>query len=293
MKVGLVGLGRMGRAIHARLAANGCDVTAWDRDPGAMKSAAGQQVHLGDNPRAVAAAGDVVISIITEDSGVRNVFRGTNGFLSGDVRGKLFIEMSTLQPMTIRALVPLVEAKGARLVDSPVLGTIPSVRDGRLVALMGGREEDVERAKQVLAPLTRRVVHMGPSGSGSVMKLAANLGMGAYLQAVAEALALGDSYGLSVPLMLDVLMEGAFASPWLKAKTEVFSGGKTDISLDVKTIRKDLMSAVATGAAAGVPMPLTSGALASLSAAVEHGLGDEDLGVVPVFYRQHMVQKFD
>jgi 3-hydroxyisobutyrate dehydrogenase-like beta-hydroxyacid dehydrogenase len=178
-------------------------------------------------------------------------------------------------------------------VDSPVLGTIPSVRDGKLVALMGGREEDVARAAEILAPLTRRVIHMGPSGSGSVMKLAANLGMGTYLQAVAEALALGDRYNLSIPLMLDALMEGAFASPWLKAKAEQFKGAKGDTTLDVKSIRKDLMSAIATGAVKGVPMPATAGALASASAAVAHGLSEEDCAVIPLFFRQNMIQKLD
>jgi 3-hydroxyisobutyrate dehydrogenase-like beta-hydroxyacid dehydrogenase len=253
----------------------------------------GNTVEAAPHPRAVAEAADAVLSIITEDNGIRRVFTGKDGFLQGAVDGKIFIEMSTLQPMTIRELVPQVEAKGARLVDSPVLGTIPSVRDGKLVALMGGRDEDVARATEILAPLTRRVIHMGPSGSGSVMKLAANLGMGTYLQAVAEALALGDRYNLSIPLMLDALMEGAFASPWLKAKTEQFKGAKGDTTLDVKSIRKDLMSAIATGAAKGVPMPATAGALASASAAVAQGLSDEDCAVIPVFYRQHMIQKFD
>src|SRR5262245_37367663 len=149
MKIGLVGLGRMGRAIYGRLSDNGCEVTAWDRDAGAMKAAAERQMRLADNPRAVAAAGDVVISIITEDHGVRNVFRGADGFLSGDVKGKLFIEMSTLQPMTGRELSPIVEAAGARLIESPVLGTIPQVRDGKLLAMVGGKPEDIERARPV------------------------------------------------------------------------------------------------------------------------------------------------
>jgi 3-hydroxyisobutyrate dehydrogenase-like beta-hydroxyacid dehydrogenase len=289
MKIGLVGLGRMGGAMARRLVEQGHSVIAWDRRAATVE-ALGNTCEAAPSPRAVAEAGEAILSIITEDHGVRRIFAGKDGFLEADVKGKLFIEMSTIQPMTIRALAPQVEAKGARLVDSPVLGTIPSVRDGKLVALMGGREEDVERAKQVLAPLTRRCIHMGPSGAGNVMKLAANLGMGTYLQAVAEALALGDRYGLSIPLMLDALMEGAFASPWLKAKTEQFKGAKGDTTLDVKSIRKDLMSAVATGAVAGVPMPATAGALASASAAVAQGLSDEDCAVIPVFYRQHMIQ---
>jgi 3-hydroxyisobutyrate dehydrogenase-like beta-hydroxyacid dehydrogenase len=292
MKIGLVGLGRMGGAMARRLVDQGHSVVAWDQRARAV-DALGNTIEAAKNPREVAEGSEAILSTITEDNGIRRVFTGKDGFLEGPVDGKIFIEMSTLQPMTIRELVPKVEAKGARLVDSPVLGTIPSVRDGKLVALMGGREEDVERAAKILAPLTRRVIHMGPSGSGSVMKLAANLGMGTYLQAVAEALALGDRYGLSIPLMLDALMEGAFASPWLKAKTEQFKGAKGDTTLDVKSIRKDLMSAIATGAAAGVPMPATAGALASASAAVAQGLSDEDCAVIPVFYRQFMVQKFD
>jgi 3-hydroxyisobutyrate dehydrogenase-like beta-hydroxyacid dehydrogenase len=292
MKIGLVGLGRMGGAMARRLVDQGHGVVAWDQRARAV-DALGNTIEAAKNPREVAEGSEAILSTITEDNGIRRVFTGKDGFLEAPVDGKIFIEMSTLQPMTIRELVPKVEAKGARLVDSPVLGTIPSVRDGKLVALMGGREEDVARAAKILEPLTRRVIHMGPSGSGSVMKLAANLGMGTYLQAVAEALALGDRYGLSIPLMLDALMEGAFASPWLKAKTEQFKGAKGDTTLDVKSIRKDLMSALATGSAVGVPMPATAGALASASAAVAQGLSDEDCAVIPVFYRQFMVQKFD
>jgi 3-hydroxyisobutyrate dehydrogenase-like beta-hydroxyacid dehydrogenase len=292
MKIGLVGLGRMGGAMARRLVDQGHSVVAWDQRARAV-DALGNTIEAAKNPREVAEGSEAILSTITEDNGIRRVFTGKDGFLEAPIDGKIFIEMSTLKPMTIRELVPQVEAKGACLVDSPVLGTIPSVRDGKLVALMGGREEDVERATKILAPLTRRVIHMGPSGSGSVMKLAANLGMGTYLQAVAEALALGDRYGLSIPLMLDALMEGAFASPWLKAKTEQFKGAKGDTTLDVKSIRKDLMSALATGSAVGVPMPATAGALASASAAVAQGLSDEDCAVIPVFYRQFMVQKFD
>ena len=115
MKVGLVGLGRMGRAIQARLASQGFDVVGWDRDAVAMKAAAENGMTIAAHPRAVADAADgTVISIITEDNGVRNMFRGKDGFPPGDVRGKLFIEMSTLQPMTARELAPLVEPRARR-----------------------------------------------------------------------------------------------------------------------------------------------------------------------------------
>jgi 3-hydroxyisobutyrate dehydrogenase len=293
MKIGLVGLGRMGRAIQARLAAQGFDVVGWDRDAVAMKAAAQNGMTIAAHPRAVAdAAGGTVISIITEDNGVRNIFRGKDGFLSGDVRGMLFIEMSTLQPMTGRELAPQVEAAGARLIDSPVLGTIPSAHDGKLFAMVGGRAEDMEAARPVLEKLTRKIVHMGPNGSGYAMKLAVNLGLAAFIQATGESLALGQREGLSLQQMLDVLAEAPTANGWFNANKTLLAGEPDDVTLDLKTLRKDMMSAVATGALSGTAMPLSTGVLTALSAAVAHGWGDRDIGELARFFREHMGQRF-
>jgi 3-hydroxyisobutyrate dehydrogenase-like beta-hydroxyacid dehydrogenase len=107
----------MGRAMYARLTENGCEVVAWDKDAGAMKTAAERQMRLADSPRAVAAHGDFVISTITEDHGVRANKRGAGGFVSGDVNGKQLIEMSTLQPLSGRERAPGVGAAGARRID--------------------------------------------------------------------------------------------------------------------------------------------------------------------------------
>ena len=294
MKIGLVGLGRMGRAIQARLADRGVEVIGWDRDAVAMQAAADNGMTVAAHPRAVAdGAEGTVISIITEDNGVRAIFRGKDGFLSGDVRGMLFIEMSTLQPATGRELAPLVEAKGARLIESPVLGTIPSVHEGKLFSLAGGRAEDIDRARVVLDKLTRRIAHMGPHGSGYAMKLAVNLGLGAYIQALSESLALGTKQGLSLDQMLDVLKEAPTATGWLHSKIPVLLGAQADVTLDIRTMRKDIMSAVATGARSGVPMPLSAGTLASFSAAVAGGAGDGDLAVLAKFVREKMVQNFE
>jgi len=292
MKIGLVGLGRMGSAIAQRLTERGCEVIAWDKNAKAL-AAQGNRVEAAANPRAVAASADVVLSIITEDKGVRRIFTGTDGFLTGDVAGKLFIEMSTLQPMTHRELAPQVAAKGARLIDSPVLGSIPTVREGQLFALVGGDATDVARAKGVLQHLTRRIEHIGPNGAGCAMKLAVNLGMAVYLQAVTEQLALGLSEGLKLDQMLAILSDAVTATPWLKGKLPVLKGLPSDITLDIRTMRKDVMSAVATGARNGVAMPATSGALASLSAAVAGGWGEKDLAEIPRFFREFMLQDYE
>jgi 3-hydroxyisobutyrate dehydrogenase len=293
MKIGLVGLGRMGSAMAARLMETGCDVTAWDRETRAMQAAADRGIRLADDPRAVAAAGDVVISIITEDNGVRAIYRGEKGFLAGDVRNKLFIEMSTLRPMTARELAPQVEAAAARMIDAPVLGSMPTVREGKLFAMVGGRAEDLERARPVLDKLTRKVAHMGPNGAGYAMKLAVNLGFAAYIQAAGESLALGQREGLELKQMLDVLGEAMTATTWLARKKGLLLGEPDDITLDIRTLRKDVTSALATGALHGAGLPVTAGALASLSAAVAQGWGDKDVGELARFFREQMGQRFD
>ena len=293
MKVGLIGLGRMGAAIWQRLAERGCEVVAWDRSSQARAAQAKGGLRVAEGPRAVAQEADVVISIITEDKGVRQIFTGPTGFLSCDVAGKLFIEMSTLQPMTHRELAPLVKAKGASLIDSPVMGSIPTVREGKLLALVGGEAADVARAGAVLDHLTRRIVHIGPNGAGCAMKLSVNLGMAVYLQSLTEALALGRSEGLAFDQMLDILGEAPTASPWFRGKLAVLKGEPSDITLDIRTMRKDVMSAIATGARNGVAMPATSGALASLSAAVAGGWGEKDLAELPRYFREFMVQEYE
>lgn len=293
MKIGLVGLGRMGSAMSQRLREQRFDVVGWDVNADRNKALASGGLRIAANPRAVAAESEIVISIITEDHGVRRIFRGAEGFLKGDVAGKLFIEMSTLRPMTGHELAPLVENAGGRLIESPVLGTIPQVKEGKLVALVGGRSEDLERARPVLEKMTRRIVYMGPNGSGYAMKLAVNLGLGAYIQALAESLALGAKHGLTLDQMLDVLQEAPYASGWMKNKIGVMKGEKPEMTLDIRTLRKDIMSAVAAGALSGVPMPLTAGTLASLSAAVVNGYGSGDLAEIPKFVRESMLQNFE
>lgn len=282
----------MGAAMSQRLREQGFDVVGWDVNGDRTKALADGGLQIAADARAVAADCEIIISIITEDHGVRRIFTGPQSFLGGDVNGRLFIEMSTLQPMTGRELAPLVEVKGARLIESPVLGTIPQVREGKLFALVGGRIEDLDRARPVLEKMTRRIAHMGPNGCGYAMKLAVNLGLGAYIQALSESLALGAKQGLALDQMLDVLQEAPYASGWMKSKIGVMKGEKPEMTLDIRTLRKDIMSAVATGALSGVPMPLSAGTLASLSAAVANGYGSGDLGELPKFVREAMLQNF-
>jgi 3-hydroxyisobutyrate dehydrogenase-like beta-hydroxyacid dehydrogenase len=291
MKVGLVGLGRMGKAIFRRLREQGFEIVGWDVNPAAVSELSESGLQAAKSAAELAAGVDVVLSVISADNGARHNFHSERGYLKTDLRGKLFIEMSTLQPTTVRELAALAETSHARLIEAPVLGSIPTVLEGKLLVLAGGRAEDINRARSVLDHLARRIAHMGPIGSGAAMKLAVNLGMAAYIQALAEGLALGEQHGLSIDAMLEILCEAPTNSPWLRSKIEVFKGGEADMTLDLKTLRKDVMSAVAMGALKGVPMPGSAGALTSLSAAVAGDWGDKDIAQLPRYFRQFMVRQ--
>jgi len=182
VKIGVVGIGKMGAAIATRLLGLGHEVVVWNRSAEKAKAVSGAKVAA--TPRELASDVETIISILTNAAAIDAAYEGADGLLKGGIQNKLFIEMSTLQPMTHRALAPAVAAKGARLVDSPVLGSIPTVREGKLFALVGGDAADVARARSVLDHLTRRIVHLGPNGAGCAMKLAINLGMAVHLQGV-------------------------------------------------------------------------------------------------------------
>jgi 3-hydroxyisobutyrate dehydrogenase len=274
-----------------RLSTSQHHVTAFDRNPGQCHTVEGLQVTIASSPADVVNASDIIISSVTDDKAVNSLFFGMDGLLSASqIEGKLFIEMSTIQPATIRAISPTVEQRGGGIVDVPVLGSVPAVRGGTLLALAGGGKAHIDRALPILNMLARRVVHLGPIGSGYAMKLAVNLTMAAYLQSLAEGLSIGVSHGLSIDMMLDILGEAPTANPWLASKLAVPKGGRADVTLDIRTLRKDVMCAIATGACAGIPMPAAGGILACLSAAVASGQGHGDLGELPRFFQNFMLQ---
>lgn len=289
MRVGVVGLGKMGSAIAKRLIGTGIPVTGWDCSDEANEDARRAGVVISLHPRELISQTDLVISFVTNDASVWDVFTGSDGFLSTSVRGKLFMEMSTLRPTTGEDLAKLVAASGGRFLDAPVLGTIAQADEGTLIALVGGEADDVRAATTIFDIITQRLFHLGPNGYGYSMKLCVNLGLAAYVQAIAEALALGNKRGLNTDQILDVLEVGPLSTGWLRGKRSVIMGEESKVTLDINTMGKDVMSAVVTGALAGVPMPMSSSVLSVFSAAIAAGAGKQDLAHVANFYRNQMV----
>lgn len=291
-RTGLIGLGRMGSAIAARLATFSLAPLAWDISETARERAHDAGIALAGGPRAVADQSDIILISITEDNGVQDLFTGPGGFLEADIKGRLFIEMSTLRPATVRTLASVLRLRGAAIIDAPVLGSVPAVHEGKLVALSGGELKDIERARPVLEKLARSIAYLGPAGSGHAMKLAVNLIMANYLQSIGEALALGEAHGLARDQMLDVIANSALSNNILANKLPMLRGGKKSMTLDIKTLRKDAQSALASGLAAGISMPATAGSLDALAAANAAGWGERDIGEIVAFVAEEMAQRF-
>ena len=283
MKIGVAGLGAMGAAIAARLIEVGHQVTVWNRSPDKTKPLA-----------EVAAASDAVITILTDGAAIDEVYNGPKGLLSGDVKGKMFIEMSTVPPKIETDLAPKVRAKGAVFVECPVGGSTAPARKGQLLGLMGAEPADTARAKPILDQLCRKVEHCGPVGAGSSMKLAINLPLMVAWQAYGEAFAIARDVGWEPKRLLDLFVESNGANNALKARADMIVAmlenrdpGPTTFS--IANAVKDLRTMVKTGESKGAEMPATKAALASFEDAVKNGYGGNDGARQSVFWSQRKI----
>src|SRR5262247_1705829 len=250
MKVGVAGLGMMGAAIAQRLIEVGHTVTVWNRSADKAKPVVAAGATAAATPAKVADACEVIITILTDAAAIDAVYGGPEGLLAGDVTGKLFIEMSTVQPATELALADKVRSKGAAFVECPVGGSTGPARQGALIGLMGAEPADAARADPLLEQLCRRLEHCGPVGSGAVMKLTINMPLMIYWQALGEALALSRPLGLDPARIMDLLADTSGGPNVLQVRgagvAQMLKGGDGGpVTFDVDSAVKDLRTMLA------------------------------------------------
>src|SRR6266513_2586514 len=212
MKIGIAGTGRMGAAIAQRLAGLGHEMKVWNRT---AEKARGLGLDVADSAARLADVSETLISILTDAAAVESVY---GQLLAGDVRGKLFIEMSTVRPETERGLADRVRAKGAAFVECPVGGTVGPAKDGKLFGFAGGGAADVARARPLLDQMCHRVEHVGPVGAGAAMKLAINLPLMVFWQSFAEALSLCEPLGINPARLMDIFADTSGGPNVLKVR---------------------------------------------------------------------------
>jgi 3-hydroxyisobutyrate dehydrogenase len=289
MRVGVAGLGRMGAAIAAHLKDVGHDVTVWNRTPDKVKPLAAAGAKVAASPSALASEVEAILTILTNKEAIAGVYEGPSGLLAGNVKGKLVIDMSTVQPETEVALAEKVRAKGATFVECPVGGTVGPARDGKLLGVAGGTAEDFARAKPLLAQMCRRVEHVGPVGAGSSMKLALNLPLMIYYQAMGEAYVLCRHLNLDPKWLMEFMADTSGGPNVLKTRApkiaEALAGGDGGPpAFDVDSIRKDLATMAAEGRARGASLPLVEKTLAIFEEAAKDGWGKRDGASLPSYW---------
>jgi len=287
MRIGVAGIGKMGAAVAGRLIEAGHEVAVWNRTPEKAKAVAGAAVAA--SPAALAQRSDAIITILTDAAALDAVYRGPSGLVSGDVSGKLFIEMSTVVPATEIALAETVRAKGGTFVECPVGGSTGPARQGKLIGLMGADAADAARALPILEQLCRRVEHAGPVGSGSILKFTINLPLMVYWQALGEALALARGIPLDPAKLMDLLSETSGGPNVLKARgpgvASMLKGGDAGpVTFDVDRGIKDVQSMLAEAKTRGIDLPLVERALACYEETKRHRSGGAEVSTVSVYW---------
>lgn len=289
MSIGIIGMGKMGNAVAQRLRETGNEVRVWNRTPGKAGAALAAGATEASSPAALVDSAEVILSLLTDATAIQAVLDRPDGPLSGPVAGKLFIEMSTVRPETQRAAATRVRGAGGAYVECAVSGTTGPARQGRLVGLAGGEEADVARARPVLDQLCRRVEHVGPIGAGASMKLAVNLPLAVYFQALGEAYALCRHLGRDPAWIIDLMSDTSGGANVLKARGPVFAAalaGNIDQTpgFDVDSIRKDLRTMIAEARALGYELPVAQRVLDVYDEASRDGWGERDGTALAAFW---------
>ena len=281
----------MGAAIAQRWIAVGHEVGVWNRDSKKTKPLTDAGARLYASPAELVEGCDAVIAMLLNDAATEAVYRGPQGILKSALAGKLIIDMSTVRPDTMISVGTAVAQQGAAFVECPVGGSTVPAKEGKLFGLVGGTNADVARAMPLLEQLCRRIEHVGMLGSGATMKLAVNLPLLVYWQALGESLTICKPLNLPAERLIDILSDTAGAPAAMKGRGAVIAkvlGGAPlgETAFGITAAKKDLATAVQFAASIHAQLPVAASALACFEEAEAAGLGDADATTVSVRWTQ-------
>lgn len=291
MKIGVCGTGRMGSAIARRLISVGYEVGVWNRNSAKTKPLVDAGAKPFASPAELVETCEAIIVMLLNDAATESVYRGPNGILEAKLAGKLVIDMSTVRPDTMKSNGSSVLQQGAAFVECPVGGSTGPAKEGKLLGLVGGTNADVARAMPILEHLCRRTEHVGELGSGSMMKLAVNLPLLVYWQALGEALAICKPLNLPADRLIDILSDTSGTPTAMKGRGPVIAkvlGGAPlgETAFGLNAAKKDLATAVQFGTSIHAELPVTASALACYEEAEAAGLGDADATAISTHWTQ-------
>ncbi len=274
--VAVLGLGTMGAGMAGRLLTNNLfDVTVYNRSAGKAELLRSHGAKVASTPAEAVENAGFVISMLADDDAARQIWLGPGGAMSNVVHNAVLFESSTVSPAWVAELSENAKSHGCELLDAPVTGSKPQAAAGELTFLVGGSETALERARHLLAAMSKNIVHVGPSGSGALIKLINNAVCGVQAVALAEAIALIERSGLDSEKAVGVLTGGAPGSPLVKLLSGRMLAKDYTPNFIMRLMAKDLRYALKqTGS------EIISAALRTFDRAIEAGHGEKDFSAV-------------
>jgi 3-hydroxyisobutyrate dehydrogenase len=279
-RIAILGLGIMGGGMAGRLLSAGFPVCVYNRRREKAEPFANAGALVAESPRQAASTAGIVISMVADDAASRAVWLGETGALAGVSRGSVLIESSTLSVGWVKELASAATERGCEFLDAPVTGTKPHAASGELFFMVGGSAIALEKAREVLSVLGREVLHLGPSGSGALIKLINNFVCSVQAASFAEAMALVNASGLNREKCVAVFSGSALASPLVKRMISSMTANDYTPNFPLKLMTKDIGYAIREGASNGVALQTAAPALEIFEQAVAAGLGDQDFSAV-------------
>ncbi len=276
-KVGFIGLGIMGKPMAKNLMEAGYELVLYNRTlKKAQELAEDGEAGVAANPKEVAENSDIIITMLPDSPDVRDVVTEQDGVLEGIEEGNLLVDMSTISPVVTEEVAANLKERGASMLDAPVSGGDVGAIEGTLSIMVGGSEEDFERARPLFDVMGKTVTHVGPTGTGQVTKAANQVVVALTIEAVSEALVLGSKGGVAPEKILEVLSGGLAGNKVMEVKREKFLSHEFDPGFRSELHHKDLGIALAAGREYGVVMPVTAIVDQMLLAMKKKGWSGED-----------------
>ena len=259
-KLGFIGLGNMGSRIAQRLLDHGYQLVAYDIDMAKEEGMAPEHGIAAKNLLELARTADVILSCLTNDEAVQSVYAGPAGIFAEVRPGTIVLEMSTISPQSSRELHRLGAKSGIDVLDVAISGSTPAAEQGTLTLLAGGNAELFQAAQPIFDAIARQYFHLGAPGAGTTMKLVVNTLLGVGMQAIAEAVVLGECAGLNRKLLLEVLSHTAVVAPAHVGKLARIERNDYSPQFPLRLMNKDFQLILRTAAEEDVPMPATEAA---------------------------------
>ena len=280
-RIGFLGLGIMGSRMAAKLAAAGHPLTVWTRTDGKAARWAGEHpgAEAAMTPAEVAAAADVVLTMVVDGPQVASVVGGPDGLAAAGGSGKLLVDMSTIGPAAAREVAGSLPG-GWGFLDAPVTGSSPRAADGTLTIMAGGDPADFERARPLLEVMGSLVLHVGGTGQGQMVKLINNATAAVNAGTLAQALLVGSATGVDMDALVAVMGAGAGNSTMLELKAAPMRAHAYDTLFKLAHMLKDVRLCLEESDRAGVPFPAAAATREALIAAERRGHGADDFAAV-------------